>query len=267
MPGLCCQAAGGYPEWADDLTVAWLLFYAAADLMDKVQDKDEPDPWWRELGPGAALGAATGIYFSAALALNKLYHHPVSRSVADEITENFYNAFLVMTSGQYRDIVEPPQTLDRYWEIAAAKSGAFFGVACRSAARLAMDKPDLLQDYYLFGHHFGLLVQIRDDLEDLQAPTETGVPGQKIQLARSLAVVYALSVLPPADCRRLKSILAEAPHDPLVAEELIGLLNRANTALYLMAEMERQRQLALNAIHRAAQPSPAKEMLIAYLTI
>ena len=62
LPGLCCQAAGGNPEWANDLTAAWILFYSAAHLMDKVQDQDEPDPWWQKLGPGVALSAATGLY-------------------------------------------------------------------------------------------------------------------------------------------------------------------------------------------------------------
>ncbi len=265
LPGLCCQAAGGYPEWADDLTVAWFLFYVAADLMDKVQDEDPPDPWWQETGPGAALGAATGIYFSASLALNRLWVNPTTQAAANEIIQDFYNSFMVMTSGQYRGLIEPTPSLDQYWENAAAKSGSFFGLACRCAARLATADPERLSDYYLFGRHLGLLIQVRDDLDDIQPPDEEGAPGQKLEIARSLAVIYALAVLPPEDGDRLRNTLAAAPHDTQAAAEVIRLLNQSNAALYLMTEMERQRQTALNAIRRAAQPSPAREKLISYL--
>lgn len=265
LPGLCCQAAGGYPEWADDLAVAWLLFYVAADLMDKVQDQDQPDSWWEELGAGAALGAATGIYFSASLALNRLWTNPNTQAAANEVVQEFYNSFLVMTSGQYQGLIQPIPTLDQYWEIAAAKSGAFFGTACRCAARLAISDAEQLSDYYQFGHHLGLLTQVRDDLDDIQPPDEDRAPGQKLELAHSLAVIYALAVLPPEEGERLRMNLAAAPQDARAATELIRLLDQSNAALYLMTEMERHRQTALNAIQRAAQPSPARERLISYL--
>jgi hypothetical protein len=42
---------------------AWLLFYAAAHLMDSLEDRDDPDPWWQALGPSAAINIATGLYF------------------------------------------------------------------------------------------------------------------------------------------------------------------------------------------------------------
>ena len=267
LPSLCCQAAGGYPEWVDDLTVAWVLFYTAADLMDKVQDQDQPDPWWRDLGSGAALSVATGVYFSASLVLNELLRNPITRPSANEIIRDFYNNLLIMTSGQYRELIERVSTLEDYWEYAGAKSGVFFATACRCAARLAIDDQDLLNDFYQFGYHFGLLVQIHDDLDDIQPPTNQAAPGQKKEIARSLAVIYALSVLPPHDCKRLKWSLSKAPTDSIAAEEVVDILNRSNAALYLLTELERHRKLALDAIMRACKPSPAQETLISYLSI
>ena len=40
--------------------------------MDHVEDKEEPDPWWAELGAGPVVNVATGLYFSACLALSQL---------------------------------------------------------------------------------------------------------------------------------------------------------------------------------------------------
>jgi geranylgeranyl pyrophosphate synthase len=267
LPGLCCQAAGGHPEWADDLAVAWLLFYAAADLMDKVQDQDDPEPWWQDLGPGAALSVATGLYFSASLALHQIDYHPDTRAAAQEIVAEMYNSFLVMSSGQYRELITPQPSLEQFWENIAAKSGRFFATACRAAARIVTQERQRLDDFERYGHHLGMLIQIRDDLDDIQPPSDRAAYGQRREIARSLPVVYAQSVLPPADGEHLRECLGLASQDELAAGEVIRLLDKSNAALYLVTEMERHRQIALEAILRAAEPSPARDALENYLKI
>ncbi len=147
LPGLCCQAAGGEAEWADDVTLAWLLFYAAADLMDSVQDQDEPDEWWQEKGPGAALAAASGLYFSGSFALDQLNRKEETAQAAPGVITDFYHTFLTMTSGQYQDLTAEAATLEDYWRQAASKSGAFFQLACLAGARLASSDPAILGAY------------------------------------------------------------------------------------------------------------------------
>jgi geranylgeranyl pyrophosphate synthase len=261
LPGLCCQAAGGHLEWADDLTVAWLLFYSAAHLMDKVQDQDEPDPWWKEAGSGAALSTATGLFFSASLALNNLYHHPVNPKAAPQIVKDFYNCFLVMASGQYSEFTDPFPSIERYWKRAAAKSGGFFALACRSAARLVSDDSVRLGGFERYGYHLGLIIQIRDDLDDVRPPAEKAAYGQRKEISGSLAVVYALSVLPSQDRKHLQQLLREAPSDSAAAGEVIGLLNQSNASLYIVTEIERHRQLALESIQQAVDDSQSRESL------
>jgi geranylgeranyl pyrophosphate synthase len=265
LPGLCCQAAGGRPEWADGLTVAWLLFYSAADIMDKVQDGDEPAVWWRELGAGAALSAASGLYFSASLALNQLADNDRTRSVAAEITQDLYSSFLEMTSGQYADLVNQSPTLEQYWKFIGAKSGGFFALACRAAARLVDREVEHLENFGRYGHHLGMLVQILDDLEDVLPMSDRVAPGQRHELAHSLPVIYVLSILPDPECEELKRYLSAAPVDEFAAAEVIRILNENNAALYLAAEMEKHRGMALDAIRSAARPSPARDALEAYL--
>ncbi len=265
LPGLCCQAAGGHSKWADDLAVAWLLFYSAAHLMDKIQDQDEPDPWWQDLGTGAALSAASGLYFSASAALNQLYLHSVSSTAAAQIVKDFYDCFLVMTSGQYRELADPFPSLEKYWELAAAKSGTFFALASRSAARLATDNDERLNNFELYGHHLGLIIQMRDDLDDIRPPAENNAYGQRVEISRSLPVIYALSVLPAQDGERLRDSLHNVSEDTRAAEDVIRLLNQSNATLYIVAELERHRQLAVQALHQAAQSSSARDALENYL--
>lgn len=261
LPGLCCQAAGGYPEWSDDITAAWLLFYTAAHIMDSVEDQDAPDPWWAGCGPGVALNTATGLYFSASKVLNHLYSQDLSRLSAPEIVDQFQKSFLSMSSGQHRDLIHPQRSLEQYWEIANAKSGAFFSLACYSGARLAISDPERLQAYQSFGCHLGLVIQILDDLDEFQHPIDEEflrrIPGMR----HSLPIVYALEVLPEPVQSQLKEVLGVAPASMESARQTLDLIEASGAALYMAAEMERHRSMALEALSQAAPLPPAGQIL------
>jgi len=261
LPNLCCQAAGGEPNWADDLTLAWHLFYAAAQLMDSVQDGDDPNAWWAEQGVGVALSAASGLYFSASMALNHLIHQLSTSEQAIEIAEDFFRTFLVMGSGQHADLTRPSMTLEQYWQQAETKSGAFFSLACRAGAHLACNETAILQEYSKFGMHLGLLIQISDDLDDVQPPQGSSIPGQKLAFARSLPVVYALEVSPPQQAARLRECLKAASYSSKDAQEVVSLVDQCGAAEYVMVELVRHKTEALAALERAATRSPAGDAL------
>lgn len=259
LPGLCCQAAGGDPAWAGDLTLAWLLFYAAAHIMDSIQDGDEPEPWWRDWGPGVALNAASGLYFSGCLAINSLHQQPAIRSVAGDVLQDFFNSFLFMSGGQHADLVRRTPSLDSYWRQARAKSGAFFEIACRCGARLATQDDAVLQAYGQYGLHLGLLIQIKDDLDDIRSPGNGKAPGQKPQLTGSLPYVYALEVLPQRQKMELEKAALRASQNSRAARRVIELIDESGASLYLKVEMNRCRSEALMALSRAfPQPGPGE---------
>ena len=257
LPGLCCQAAGGEPGWADDLALAWLLYYGAAQLMDNVQDGDEPDAWWRDQGAGFALSTASGLYFTASLALDSIHHHPATQAKAAEVIGDFLRTIMVMGSGQHADLTRPLLTLDQYWQQADTKSGAFFALGCRVGARLATSDAGVLSEYTGIGRNFGLLIQITDDLEDVCSQHDYGAPGQKRSFPRSLPVVYALEVLPPDQAARLRGCLQAAPQSEEAAQEAISWVDRSGAADYVMVEIERYKGRALDALGRAEPRPPA----------
>jgi len=266
LPRLCNLAAGGGLEGVEEVTLAWLLFYAAAHLMDSVQDNDQPEPWWEGRGPGVALNAASGLYFSAALVLNKLSQQEPLRAAGLDISEDFYRGFLQMCNGQHLDLTCTELTLDQYWQQAALKSGTFFALACRAGARLATGDRGRLEAYRRLGHHLGVIVQIKDDLDDVLPPEDTsGSAGQKATMRKSLPAVYALAVLPAAERDRLRALLAEAPHHELSAKEALGIIDKTGAGVYIEMEIVRHRQEALKALISAGPRSPAKEELSALL--
>jgi geranylgeranyl pyrophosphate synthase len=268
LPGLCCQAAGGKPAWADGLTLAWLLYYQAAHLMDSVQDQDDPDSWWRERGAATALSAATGLFFSASLALiSEQQEGAVGDRATQEAARRFYRGFMVMCSGQYLEIYRQPTTLEEYWRWAEAKSGAFFGLGCASAARLSTDQPARLEAFDQFGRQIGILVQIRDDLDDIRIPEAGGRPFQRPQVMRSLPVMYARDVLPPAEQGRLLRSLHDAPGNPEAAQTALELVEGCGAALYIQSEMARCGRAAVKYLDIAAEDGEAKRKLTGLLSV
>jgi geranylgeranyl pyrophosphate synthase len=262
LPYLCCQAAGGDPLCADGLSTAWFLLYTAAHLMDKIEDRDKPDPSWAAYGPGAAVNAATGLFFTASLALKDLYRHDETRSAATDIISDFYYGFLRMSNGQHADLIQPEPTLEQYWEIARDKSGAFFELACRCGARLADASADQLNGFSLYGQHLGILKQILDDLEDIQPRGSSYSMHPWPTIARSLPVVYAMSVFPQEQRDHLRLSLQNTAQSQTAAQDAFRLLEQSGAALYLSIEIERQRDLAIEAIQSAVIEIGAAQPLI-----
>lgn len=251
LPGLCCQAAGGDAAWADELILAWLLFYTAADIMDSVQDCDESDTLLFNQKPGAALNVASGLYFSGSLALNRLYEREETREAASFIANNFYNTFMVMTSGQYSEFEHEQLTLDQYWKIARAKSGAFFALICRAGACLGSSDQSVLHTFGEMGESIGLYIQIRDDLGDISRMDSLKHKIHRTMLMRSLPVVYTMEFLPELEKARILEQLDRLDHDPQTLAAFIELINQSGAALYIQAEMDKHRSMAIAALDRA----------------
>lgn len=265
LPGLCCQAAGGDAQWGDSLAAAWLSFYLAAHLMDSVEDQDQPDEWWAEVGPGGAINVASGLFFSAAHALENLHANEYTCLAAGEVIREFYSGFLSMCSGQHLDLASPEPDLEQFWQIAKAKSGSFFGLACWAGARLASDWPAELEAYRRFGKNLGVLVQIRDDLEDIYLLRGLLTARQLAKVRRSLPVVYALEVAPPEKRNEITENLQASLQDPQAAGQVLRLIDQCGAALYIKIEIARHREQALAALEQAVPQPPAGELLATFL--
>lgn len=245
LAGWCCEAAGGDPDDAEPVAAAWLLLYASAHLFDAVEDGDSPDAWWRELGRGVPLNAACGLLASAwsvLLRIDRPWIMPVRRDFADSV--------LRMASGQHADLSDGPLSLERAWEIAAAKSGVFFALAARAGARVAGAEAAALEHFAEFGANLGLMIQVADDAADLQSeyadPARSGLP-----------IAYARATAPPS-VQPLLARMVEAKYD---RHDLHDMLDRNGTSLYLTAKLAQFRARGIRALHAAEARPPARDRL------
>ena len=265
LPNLCCQAAGGESQWADDITAAWLFFYVGAHIMDNVEDHDPPDDWWKSFGSGLAINIASVFYFSASIALQDMYKNERSKNVASDVISDFYQSFLMMCEGQHNDLLRERPTLDQYWEIAGAKSGTFFSLACRSGARLVMDDALRIEAFSKFGYHLGVLIQILDDLDDLDHENLFDLYGNRDRLYSTLPFVYTLEVSSREERENLLVAMNSKEIDEEMFSEIVRLMDKSGSGIYIFAEIERHRSKAMESLRRADPISPAKEMLTARL--
>jgi geranylgeranyl pyrophosphate synthase len=265
LPGLCCQAAGGTPDLTNEVAAAWLLLYTAAHLIDNVEDMDLAEEVNALGGPGPAINVTNGLFLSAALMLNKFHEKVQKRNLASQISSDFYNTILIMTSGQHLDIANQQLTLEQWWQVAEAKSGSFFSLACRSGAKIGNNDLDKIKGYSDFGFHLGMMIQIIDDLEDLASVINHEETGFTVGFEKSLAVAYALEVLPEADKGQFMDWSLAAPREPDIVNGIIDILNQCGAGLYMLSESERHRNLALRSLEAACPSSPAGEKLSEYL--
>jgi geranylgeranyl pyrophosphate synthase len=265
LPGLCCLAAGGDPRSAAPIAAAWLLFYTAAAIMDHVEDKEEPDPWWAELGAGPVINVATGLYFSACLALSQLDKQIGDPETVTDIRSKVLDRFLAMCSGQHFDLTRAEPTLEQYWEISQAKSGAFFTLACWAGARLATSKADVLDGFIQFGEHIGLMVQILDDLEDFRELEKRLRRGDLDSLSHALPVIYVREVCPLTVKDQFNDLLLMSGSIPGAVEKIYQIVESSGGVLYLLAELEKHRSLALEGLERTCAVQPAKQSLVSLL--
>lgn len=262
LPGLCCKAAGGDPVWAVDFTTAWFMFYLAADLMDDVQDQDVIDPWWKDLGSSAVLNIASGLYFSASLALKNLYNSKNFENPDLDLVQEMYRTFLTMSGGQHRDLTHTKLNLEDYWKIAATKSGTFFGLACWGGARLASSDVVRLEGYRKFGHHLGILIQILDDLEDIESVKPNQLGNLPVNFRRTLPVIFALEVSQSPIRDELLESLRSSHQDHQSYRKALSLIDQIGAVLYIETEIERHRFEAIEGLDQADPKSPEKDLLL-----
>jgi geranylgeranyl pyrophosphate synthase len=173
LPSFCCEACGAPPERSIGVTTAWFLFQIAAYLLDKVEDGELEQVSSLEMSVGVAANLTTGMILIAQWILNHLELDRVDPGAAWDIQRAFQETLLSACSGQHLDLSIPLPDLETCWQIAEAKSGATFSLACYAGARLATNQTAILNGLEKFGRHLGTIIQISDDLEDIQAMNQT----------------------------------------------------------------------------------------------
>lgn len=272
LPRLCCLALGGSPDLTPPITEITQLVCDAIVLCDDVIDEDVTPAQWAlftdevdtlPLARGTAVNVAMGLLARAGEQIQRL-GQALGDTAAQAIQTVYYQTLWQTAAGQQASLLPTQPTLDEAWETAAIKSGAYYGFACWMGAYASGAGSAAAAAFRRFGQTLGVLIQIGDDMGDLWS--RDGKTSDLQAGLWTLPVVYAMSVLPPADQAELARLLSQARAggaERLEAEAAARrLIIGCGAMVYLHVELDRHYQAARQLLLETAPPSPYRDDLL-----
>jgi geranylgeranyl diphosphate synthase type I len=233
---LICRALAAPPPATERLMIAGEMLHAASLAHDDIQDED-PLRWgrptlWSLFGVGQALNTGDALVAMTYQLLVELPRYGVSTDAALDAIRIFNDAHIRMCEGQHLDMASRDRldvSVDEYMDTIAGKTAAMIEWIAHVAARIAAHDPRVVECYRRFGHAFGMLYQICDDIravwiEPNEAQKQVG-GDVRLRKATLPLVLGARSGAP-----RLDDLLAGAAEDGAlvsIANELrhLGVLD------------------------------------------
>ncbi len=259
LPFLCASATGCPPENAVPAAAAWLQAYIAARIFDAIEDGHFDPQDWGNQSAAQTLNVAAALLAAIPLLLDEINDLPLRTA----LNRDFHQALLQTAAGQHLDL-EGESALDRdplqrYWEIAAAKSGIPIGLACRIGAALGDPTPEILDAFTEFGQKVGRLAQACDDYQDFYQPR---TPIDFHSTRPALPLIYARSVAGPAELEHLATLQIQAQTDPA---PLYQFLDHIGARHYLALNLFLMNQEATAILTRTGIQGPNYEALHALI--
>ena len=256
LPSLCCQACGEPAERVTGVSIAWFLLQVSANLLDKVEDRELASLPSAPNDASIITNLTTGMILVAQWILNHLELDRVDTGTAWDIQRAFHETTLSVCSGQHLDLSTNEPDLSACWQIAEAKSGAAFALACYAGARVTTNRSDVLDAFTQFGRDLGTMVQIDDDLEDL---ANISGHGSSWRTKKTLVNAYMKFVESSTiNTRQNDWAISAAPnasHEPITN----------GSVLYLQLEKLKYATLAENALRRIELAGEFQDQLISII--
>ena len=266
VPLLVCEALCGHHERAVPVGAAIELFVAAGDVLDDVQDQDNPGALYVFHGPGKAINAGTALLMLTWRAIHRLRLRWVEDEATVNVSKVFSSSGLTACLGQHQDLEFESRTdvtEDMYLEMTAKKSAALMECACRAGAVLGTRVGDLMEAYATYGHNFGMASQIENDLVSLVHQT-----GEKSDLARgkkTLPIIFALHHAPKEQGEYLARVFGGQVALAEAEKEVPEILRAVGAIEYSLVVADIHKQRALKALESTGIAHPANEELKSFL--
>ena len=262
LPTLCYKALGGNPESACIINSAWILFYAAFNLFDKLEDNEIDESIKNRLTEPSLINISTGLLLSAESLLEISPMYP--KLVREKPYWNLTNLLtLHMCSGQQQDLLATEPTLETLWLIAKEKSGSFFSIGCILGALSAFLTSDtayanVIDVFRSFGNELGIIIQLANDIDGLWAKENKK---SDIECGKwTFPIAYSMQVLEPSKKKTLRDLIQKAPGDKESTEKARGMIIGSGAIIFSVLEIERHKNIAWNLLNELSLGDLAKEL-------
>lgn len=255
LPLMVCEAICGDQIRAIKVAAAMILFKAAAELYDDIEDQDVPESFAARRGMPIAINTATTMVMMAEKTMGRLHlekgipQHRVLKTI-----ETVNDCYLTACTGQHLDLqLMAGKKIDEdvYLKIAAMKSGAQLGCFCKAGAMLASDDDEKINSFSRFGYNLGMIVQIANDIQGIEKGTDI------LRRKMTLPVIYALSAAEGDALQELTAAYLEANQTAPDVPRVTELLSSTGAMYYAAMRLESYREaadVALAATEIAEEP-------------
>lgn len=248
LPVLACEAVGGYDELAIPAAAAIACMQISIILIDDMLDED-PRGEYHRIGAGSAANLAAAFQAAGleAICMSQFDLHTKIDGICS------LNKMMLTTAfGQYMDS-QNPQDEDTYWELVRTKSSPFFGAALHMGALVGGADLELAAKIEKFGHLYGEMIQIHDDLNDTM---ETPANPDWTQGRAPLPILFAQIVDHP-DRERFLELRQSIP-DPDALTEAQTILIRCGAVSYGIDQILHRYQKARKILESVPLTHPDK---------
>jgi geranylgeranyl pyrophosphate synthase len=243
LPLLVSEAVSNESERALPVAAAMQFFLGAADVFDDIEDADSPDSLYTRYGLSIATSIATTLLILGELSLSRLAYRGFNANNVVQIMESVNSFYAMACAGQYLDLNENmSHSEEMYLKIINMKTASQVKCACYLGAFLAGAKPQLIDNFSLFGYYLGMASQIGNDIQGIVKGTDI------IKRKVTLPIIYALSLPDKTICNQLKQVFhqKDAPvHD---FEAIKKLLLHTGAIYYATLRMDIYKQKALDVL-------------------
>jgi geranylgeranyl diphosphate synthase, type I len=266
---LSCAEMGGDPAQALPAAAAIELLHNFSLIHDDIEDGDEirhhRTTLWKVWGMPQGINVGDGMFTLAFMAMQRLAQRGLNSKATLACLDRFTQTCLTLTEGQYLDLSFEQHSvvsLDEYMRMIQGKTAALIGASVAIGARIAGATPSQETDLLQFGQAMGLAFQIQDDILGIWGdPAVTGKAAGNDILRRkkSMPLLHALNHAIVGD--QMQGVFA-LPVDPSQIEDVLKLLERAETRKYAEAQMASQHAIAMAALQAALGPRAASSPLL-----
>ncbi len=182
-PAACCLAAGGEVEAVIPVTAVWVLYIFAGRILDDLADGEGAYGDWQQNGrfqPVPTALYAIGI-------ANQILAQLPDPTASGEILRAFFQTLTEAAAAEGAMSPAFSKDVERYSRNTAAKTGCVFATGAWAGVRAGIPNPDpeLLTLMHAFGANIGMMIQIKDDCDDLLIDLKNGMC--------TLPVIYGMS--------------------------------------------------------------------------
>ncbi|MFI6044239.1 polyprenyl synthetase family protein [Nocardia sp. NPDC051321] len=269
MPLLSATIDGGGWDRAGDATAAWYMLAGQVLIHDDIVDADRlrrgrPTLWVRYGIPEAILtgDALVGAAFELLTEVPSAITAPAARMLA--------TATRHIANGQIMDVTAQaptPNALNAALDMTVAKTCSYLRCGACFGALHTQSGPEQVAAMGQYGHHLGMIMQLRDDLADIWGdPTDSAelLGADLLKRKGSLPVVAALSSTRPERDELARYYQSKHVPDRDELRYLMGLLEICGARVWCDLRIDEELAAAHDCLDRAAPHPQARQHLLDY---